>query len=529
MAPHASDGKAAMDAAAAGPLTVDGVAALRAKTKLPMGIAAFSCSDMFKSPACFTRPKAKNWAEYITVESKSRMPSVLKNAAQYLKEPGLISLGGGLPSSEYFPFENITIKSRSPAQFSDRTTEPELVLSSTKHDIQDGTSEFDLDIALNYGQSVGYAALLRYVTEHVEIVHNPPYSDWSVELSPGSTSGWDFALRMLVERGDYVLVEEYSFCAALESILAQGGRVASIKMDEEGLLPSSLDEVLTNWDTVARGARKPFVLYTIPSGHNPTAATQSLERRKEIYRVAQKHDLILIEDEPYYYLQMQPYKGPNTPIDPPPATIEEFLKSLLPSYLSMDVDGRVIRLDSFSKVLSPGSRVGFIVGPDQLIERMIRQSETSTQAPSGMSHIILYKLLEEGWGHEGYFKWLIHIRMEYTKRRNSMMDSYEKYLPKSIASWIPPAAGMFSWIQIDWQKHPAVKEGKGHNAIEEMIYLAGIEAGVLACCGSWFLSDNSAGESDMFFRTTFAAAPAEKIDEAIKRFGATLKAQFKLE
>lgn len=202
------------------------------------------------------------------------------------------------------------------------------------------------------------------------------------------------------------------------------------------MVPSSLDEVVTNWNPAERhGARRPHLVYTVPSGHNPTGATQSLERRKEIYKVAQKHNLLIVEDEPYYYLQMQPYKGANQPADPPPASDDAFLKSLIPSYLKLDVDGRVVRLDSLSKVLTPGSRVAFVVAPAEIVERFIRQAETSTQAPSGISQLVIYKLLDEAWGHSGYIKWLIHLRMEYTNRRNVMLDACEEYLPKSIASW----------------------------------------------------------------------------------------------
>lgn len=250
-------------------------------------------------------------------------------------------------------------------------------------------------------------------------------------------------LRMFCEKGDYILAEEYTFSSALETALPQGLHVAPVKMDEQGLLPSSFDEILSNWDVSARGARKPHVLYTIPSGQNPTGATQSVERRAEVYKIAQKHDVIIAEDDPYYFLQMQPYKGPDAQPDAPPADYNEFLKALVPSFLSMDVDGRVVRLESLSKVLSPGARVGWIVGPEQIVERFNRNAETSTQNPSGLSQLVFFKLLDEAWGHENYFKWLIHLRMEYTERRNVILEACEKYIPKSVANWHAPAAGMF--------------------------------------------------------------------------------------
>lgn len=238
-------------------------------------------------------------------------------------------------------------------------------------------------------------------------------------------------------------MEEYTFASAQETATPQGLKVQPVRMDEQGLLPESLDEVLSNWDEAARGARKPFVLYTIPTGQNPTGATQLAERRKEIYKVAQKHDVIIVEDEPYYFLQMQPYTGADAEPLPPPANHDEFIKSLIPSYLSLDVDGRVLRLESFSKVLSPGSRVGWVVGSQQIVERFIRNCETSSQNPSGFSQLVFFKLLEEQWGHAGYLDWLINLRMQYTGRRDSLVHACEKYLPREIASWNPPAAGMF--------------------------------------------------------------------------------------
>lgn len=251
------------------------------------------------------------------------------------------------------------------------------------------------------------------------------------------------ALRMFATRGDYLLTEEYAFCSALETAAPMGIECLGVKMDDEGLLPSSMDSILANWDEEQRGARKPFLLYTVPTGQNPTGATQSEQRRKDLYRCAQKHDLYILEDEPYYFLQMQPYTGPNAPDVPLPSSHEEFLSALAPSLLSMDIDGRVMRMDSLSKTIAPGTRTGWITASAQVVERFVRHSETSIQCPSGLSQLVLYKLLDETWGHAGYLDWLINLRLEYTKRRDSLVYACEEYLPKEVASWHAPAAGMF--------------------------------------------------------------------------------------
>lgn len=187
------------------------------------------------------------------------------------------------------------------------------------------------------------------------------------------------------------------------------------------------------------------------TGQNPTGCTQSLTRRKELYAIAQKNDLLIIEDEPYYFLQMNPYishaqngttNGNGTANTSPPSH-EEFLKSLIPSILSMDIDGRVIRLDSFSKVVAPGCRAGWVTCNSLIAERFARHNEVTVQAPSGFSQVVLYKLLDEHWGHGGYIDWLQYIKKEYSTRRDVLMGACEKYMPREVTSWVPPTAGMF--------------------------------------------------------------------------------------
>jgi aromatic amino acid aminotransferase I len=522
--------------------SVDDIAPHRAKSApMPQGVAAFTSSDMFKSPSCFTKPRAKRWDHRINLESSSRKGSSLKGAAKHLKKPGLISLGGGLPSSDYFPFEHISVKVPIPPQFSEaETAESGDRRTAGKYDIREGKSLHDLSVALNYGQATGAAQLLRFVTEHTEIVHNPPYSDWTCSLTAGSTSALEMAFRMFCTRGDYMLTEEYTFATAVETAHPLGMHVAGIKADAEGMLATDLDHMLSTWDVATRKGPKPFFLYTVPTGQNPTGATQSLERRKAIYAVAEKHDLYIIEDEPYYFLQMEQYKSSsvrngtlNNPSRPKfePTTASNFLSALIPSYLSFDISGRVLRLDSFSKIIAPGTRTGWITGAAQIIERFVRHHEVSTQNPSGISQIVLYKLLDEAWGHKGFLEWLMFIRAEYTSRRDIIVNACEREVPTEVCSWTPPQAGMFFWIKVNWHKHSDFnaedRSADALLAIEEKIFLAAVGKGVLCSKGSWFRAQRGT-DTEMFFRTTFAAASSGDIIEAMRRFGEALREEFGL-
>lgn len=391
---------------------------------------------------------------HLSKESLERKPCTLKQAAKHLKKPGLISLGGGLPSSEVFPFAELAMKVPTAPLFSEaETLASGQTVTIGKYDARDtDDGVYDLSIALNYGQSTGSAQMMRFLTEHTEIVCRPPYADWGVCQTVGSTGALEEALRMFCDkdRRDSVLTEDFSFSTALETIAPLGVDVFGVPIDEQGLLPEAMDELLSNWDPAARnGARKPHVLYTVPSGQNPTGATQGTERRKAIYKVAQKHDIYIIEDEPYYFLQMEPYTsgGSSTSssaaASAPPSDVGEFLSALIPTYVNLDVDGRVMRMDSFSKVLVPGSRLGWITASEQIVERYQRHAEVASQGPSGFSQVILWKLLDDTWGHEGYLRWLMNLRTEYTKKRDRLLAACEKHLPTDLVRWTPPAAGMF--------------------------------------------------------------------------------------
>ena len=240
--------------------------------------------------------------------------------------------------SDYFPFESISAKLPVAPHFSKKESkESSQTWSAGMHDVTEQTSQFDLSIALNYGQSMGPPQLIRWITEHNEIVHNPPYSDWDVCMTSGSTSALEVTLRLFCNPGEYVMTEEYSFSSAMETIRPMGLGLLGIKMDKHGMLPDDLDRILSNWDETARKAPKPFLVYTVPSGQNPTGSTQPLSRRKALYAIAEKHDLFILEDEPYYFLQMEPFVSGVTHTVPTPftpSTITDFLSNLIPSYLS---------------------------------------------------------------------------------------------------------------------------------------------------------------------------------------------------
>lgn len=497
-------------------------------------IAPITTWTMFKTPRCLEKPQAKSFEHRLSQEALSRGAATLKAAGAELKGD-VISLATGRPAPEYFPFLKMTLDFPKGTEGFSNANDDIVSQPIEKYGIEQEKSSYDLAISLNYGYSAGSEQLIRFLTEHMDVVHNPPYSDWQCSLTAGTTAALDSVFRTFCHRGDYIITDQYTYSAALEAAKPMGLRAAGVNMDDQGMLPCYLDDLLSEWNPSDRGAPKPFLLYLIPTGQNPTGVTQTLQRRKEIYAVAEKHDLYIIEDEPYFFLQFETEKNVtsgylNGSSSSTSGAIESFLYAIVPSYLSLDVSGRVLRLDSTSKILAPGLRCSWMTGSADIISRFLFLHDASTVCPSGLSQLAIHSLLDDVWGHEGFMKWLMYLRDEYYQRRCITMRACEDYLPRDICSWSQPDAGMFLWIKVDWRAHPlAARETDSKNAvmldIEDRIYSNGLEKGVMCCKGSAF-SANNAEDREMFFRVTYATASLPLLAEAISRFGQAIREEF---
>lgn len=474
---------------------------------------------------------AKDLTHLLSEEAKSRKPEQIKAAFRHFQNPNIISLGGGLPVPDLFPFNSIEVDSLAAPFPRGISVVPEnddevLKISLSKYAVSD-SSDIPLSVGLQYGSSAGSPKLLDYIKEHTQLVHAPQYKDWDVILTVGNTQAWDATLRTFTNRGDTILAEKFSFSSASEGARANGVNIVPVEVDLEGIIPEAFEKQLESWS-----GPMPKLLYTIPTGQNPTGGTLSSQRRKAIYKISQKYDFIIIEDEPYYFLQMDNYTNNKTTRNHSKPSHDEFLKSLVSSYLSLDTEGRVVRLDSYSKVLAPGTRLGWIVGQQKLVERYLRQHDVTIQIASGFTQCIINGLLQR-WGQKGYIDWLIELRKAYTKKRDVALDAIEEFIPKSITEWIAPTAGMFFWIKIDGEKHPdfVTKFSSNPEALELHLYEVGIASGILLIPGHWFLIKEvnySAKNGDIYFRGTFASVNEEKLTEGISRLGKVLRKEFNL-
>ncbi len=427
----------------------------------------------------------------------------------------------------------------------------------------EAAAEYDLAIALNYGQATGSAQLMRWVTEHTELVCNPPYADWRTCLTVGSTGALEQALRMFCDRGDGMLTEEFSFATAIETAAPLGIPVFGVPMDlEQGLLPEAMDHMLARWDPAARGgaARPRLPLHRPqrpePHGRHPgrPAPPRHLRRMPPPRRLHPRGRALLLPADGAVPRHASPAgrrrprpRPRGLPGQPDPVAAEHghgrprHAHGLVQQGAGARVAARLDHgLGADRRALRPPRR-GVQSGPQRLLPGRPAQAAD-----------------ESWWGHDGYLRWLMHLRSEYTGRRDVMLAACHDFLPLDIVSWSPPRAGMFvsflrplshptaeslladdqwrrpqnqkqqHWLKVNHELHPDAAT-RTILDLEDEIFNLCIENGVLVGRGSWFMADQNRPPTGLYFRATFAAATPPDMTEAIRRFGAAVRRCYRLE
>uniref|UniRef100_A0A667YZH1 Kynurenine/alpha-aminoadipate aminotransferase, mitochondrial n=2 Tax=Myripristis murdjan TaxID=586833 RepID=A0A667YZH1_9TELE len=427
-----------------------------------------------------TRQGAMNYSRFLTAVSAARKPSPIRllTELQQRSPPSLISLAGGAPNPNTFPFQSASIKVKN----GETITFDETVMKR----------------ALQYSSSNGIPELLTWMKNLQKNLHNPPTASYSPEkgqmdmcVTTGSQEALCKVFEMLVNPGDNVLLDAPTYSGTLAALQPLGCNLINVPSDQHGMIPAALKEVLSRWDpseVLKPGSTAPKILYTIPNGGNPTGASMTTERKKAVYELARQYDMLIIEDDPYYFLQ--------------------FEKPWAATFLSMDVDGRIIRTDSFSKILSSGLRMGFVTGPKPLVDRVVLHIQASTMHTSTFTQLMVSQLLH-GWGQDGFLRHIDGVIEFYRKQRDAMISSADKWL-KDVAEWHAPSAGMFLWIKL-----------KGIADTQQLIMEKALEKEVLLVPGGVFMINSS--DPCPYVRAAFSLSTPEQIDEAFRRLSSLIK------
>ncbi|KAH6657578.1 aromatic aminotransferase Aro8 [Truncatella angustata] len=495
-------------------------------------------------------------SHHLNLSSRSRHPSPLKEIIKYMAYDGMVSLAGGLPHPSLFPIHNASFSVSAP---NPKEGNIELQISNNP------TSTPPLSKFLQYGNCTGNAELRQWCLEFTQQIHRPAYKDYDVLLHPGNTNAWCKVVGLLCEKGDYILCESYTYPSAQALWIPNENFAAPIAMDGEGIMNKSLEETLESWDSTHPGVNRPHVLYLVSVGSNPTGVSMSAERRKQVYNICVRYDVIIVEDDPYFFLQYPEFDLSATSTEYKAASNDEYLSSLIPSFLHVDYQGRVIRLESFSKTLAPGLRLGYFVANPLFTERLLRATEVETQDPSGVSQALVLSLLAS-WTTSGYITWLQNLRLEYQRRRDWMTAAIKELFDLSpasqfpelraeglvaaiegsagtrtpIFSFIPPTGGMFLWTKFYFAqngKYQVIKNSKQEidpeQAFANKLWSELAEEKVLLTPGYYYhpwqgaqktsTSARGADPDTSHFRLTFAMTTKEDMELGIERLAKVVR------
>jgi len=374
--------------------------------------------------------------------------SAIREILKVTVRPEVISFAGGLPSPAAFPVERMR------AAF-------DAVLSRQGK------------VALQYGPADGYAPLREWIAASLS-TKEAKIAPEQVLMVSGSQQGLDLLAKVLIDEGSKVLVETPSYLGALQAFSLYRPQFVSVPADERGLLPERIAEL-------GKDAR---LLYALPNFQNPTGRSLSVERRISLVETCARLGLPLIEDDPYGALC---YRG-----DP------------LPRMLNMNPDG-VVYMGSFSKVLTPGIRLGYVVAPIALIRKLEQAKQAADLHTAQLTQMVVHEVVKDGFLDEH----IPTIRTLYADQCAAMLEALAEFFPSS-AAWTRPEGGMFTWVTL-----------AGHIDCMKLLDEA-IAEHVAFVPGAPFYA-NAPQRNTM--RLSFVTVPPEKIREGIARLGRLIAAK----
>jgi 2-aminoadipate transaminase len=375
--------------------------------------------------------------------------SAVREMFHWATLPGMISLGAGSPAPELFPVEAFR-------KATNQVLDQEAVG------------------ALQYGITEGYLPLREWIAEHLQAKGFTVTAD-EVLITTGSQQAMDLLVRVFVDKGDIAVVERPTFIATLQALDTCEAEFLSAPMDDQGLI---VDELQRRLDGIT-----PKLICAQPNFQNPSGVSMSLPRRMQLAHLAGQRGIPIVEDDPYAELI---YEG-----------------EALPSIKSFDTAGLTLYLGSFSKILMPGLRIGWVAGPAEVLEKMAVVKQSSDLHTDGLVQRVVNVMVRSGELPTHIEK----LKTEYRLRRDAMLAALAEHFPPE-ASWTHPRGGLFVWVELPDDVSCA-----------ELVRPA-VDRLVLFPPGAGFFRDGT-GQNTM--RLNFSNQPAESIREGVKRLGQVVK------
>lgn len=376
--------------------------------------------------------------------------SEIRELLKLTERTEVISFAGGLPAPELFPIE-------------------EMKLVAVKVLEEMGVQ------ALQYSATEGFNPLREKIASRMTKAGMNTTRD-HILITSGSQQGLDFAGKVFLNPGDYVVCESPSYLGAINAFKAYQCQFIEVDTDENGMIMEDLERKLASHSNVK-------MIYVIPDFQNPSGRSWNLERRKQLLQIAKTHNLPIVEDNPYGELR--------------------FEGEMLPSIKSMDDEGRVIFLGTFSKTFCPGLRIGWVCAEDEVLQKFIMVKQGADLQSNSMSQreldmfMNLYDLDEH----------IEKIKNVYRSRRNVMLETIKKEFPAEVTCTYPEG-GLFTWCTMP--EHLNARDLMEVAILRNVAFVPG---------GSFFPN----GGRENTFRMNYSNMPEEKIIEGVKRIGEVLR------
>ena len=381
-------------------------------------------------------------------------PSAIREIFKVLEAPSIISFAGGNPAPETFPAQDLA-------------------------EISAQIFEKQASKALQYGLTEGYAPLRAQVAQRLKEKFSIGTENDETIIVSGGQQGVELSCKVLCNESDTVLCEEPSFIGALNAFRSYHTQLVGIPMQEDGMDLEKLEQALKTHKNVK-------LLYIISTFQNPMGVTTSLQKRKQIYELAKKYHVIIFEDNPYGELR--------------------FAGQDIPTIKSMDKDGIVIYCGSFSKILSPGMRIGFVCAPKEIVTKLVVAKQISDVHTNLFFQMVVSEYLKQ----KDIDSHIAEIRTLYRQKNEAMLQKMDQVLPSSV-TYTRPQGGLFIWCDL----------GAGIDAAAFTKKL--LQQKVAVVPGSTFLTDETKPCSCI--RLNYSMPSFEQIDQGIEILGKTITQQ----
>ncbi len=393
------------------------------------------------------------------IKFASRMDNLKASAIRELlaltAKPEIISFAGGLPAPELFPVEQMA----------------EAAQAVMKENGQ---------AALQYSSTEGYLPLRQQIVDRMAAKNNIHTSVDNIIVTSGSQQGLDFSGRIFLDKDDVVLIESPSYLGALNAFKANEPRFIEVPTDEGGMIMEELEKILEKEDRVK-------MIYVIPDFQNPSSRTWSLERRQKFMEIINKYEIPVIEDNPYGELR--------------------FEGEAQPALKSLDTKGLVVFLGTFSKILAPGYRLGWICAEGEILDKYNFIAQAASLQASTIGQMETSKFIEM-FDLDAHVAKIIDV---YGKRRDLMYNTMLEEFPAEV-KFAKPTGGLFLWVELPEYMNAA--ELAKECLKENVAYVP----------GEGFYPD---GQVKNTFRMNYSCMPEDKIVEGIKRLAKVIKANLK--